>query len=147
MKNAWVLLTAIVASAMMPGVVLGQSCYDSTITRPTPFMGNDGEIFRLDDGSTWEVKYEYEYLYEYYPSVTICPGQGVLILGEKALNVQRIDTGNRPSSPQPQARSAQPGRSHQLEVIGDDDFSFYDSRGRATAYFELSDELIFYLWT
>ena len=29
-------------------------------------MGTKG-ISRLDDGTLWEVKYEYEYLYEYYP--------------------------------------------------------------------------------
>ena len=53
-------------------------------------MGNDGEIFKLADGSIWEVKYEYEYLYEYLPTVIICPGRGKLIVGEKSLNVQLI---------------------------------------------------------
>ena len=53
-------------------------------------MGNNGEIFKLSDGSVWEVKYEYEYMYEYYPSVIICPSRGKLIVGKKSLNVAQI---------------------------------------------------------
>ena len=53
-------------------------------------MGNDEEIFKLDDGSLWEVKYEYEYLYEYNPSVVICPNKGKLIIGEDTLNVELV---------------------------------------------------------
>lgn len=53
-------------------------------------MGNDGEIFRLADGSVWEVKYEYEYLYEYYPDVVVCPSQGKIIVADKTLNVQPL---------------------------------------------------------
>ncbi len=55
-------------------------------------MGNDGEIFKIDDGSMWEVKYEYEYLYEYYPSIVICPSKGKLIIGDKSLNVEVISS-------------------------------------------------------
>ena len=53
-------------------------------------MGNNGEIIKLSDGSLWEVKYEYEYLYEYFPTVVICPGQGKLIVGRTSLNVQLV---------------------------------------------------------
>lgn len=67
-----------------------QDCYESSIPSPSPFMGNNGEIFKLADGSLWEVKYEYEYLYEYYPSVVICPSRGRLIVGEKSLNVKLV---------------------------------------------------------
>ena len=66
-----------------------QTCYTSSITSPTPFMGNDGEIFRLSDGSVWEVKYEYEYLYEYYPQVVICPSRGILIIDGGKLTFRR----------------------------------------------------------
>jgi len=55
-------------------------------------MGNNGELFKLVDGSVWEVKYEYEYMYEYYPSVIVCPDRGKLIIGEKSLNVQLMST-------------------------------------------------------
>ncbi len=57
-------------------------------------MGNNDEIFKLADGSVWQVKYEYEYMYEYYPSVTICPGRGRLIVGKKTLDVAPISGGN-----------------------------------------------------
>ena len=67
-----------------------KDCYESSILSPVPFMGNNGEIFKLADGSLWEVKYEYEYMYEYYPSVIICPNQGRLIIGDKSLNVELV---------------------------------------------------------
>jgi hypothetical protein len=31
-------------------------CYESSILKPTPFMGHDGEIFKLSDGTTWVVR-------------------------------------------------------------------------------------------
>ena len=65
-------------------------CYESSIMKPTPFMGNDGEIFQLSDGTIWEVKYEYEYMYEYYPDVIICPNIGKLIIEGKKLNVEPL---------------------------------------------------------
>jgi hypothetical protein len=65
----------------------GLTCYESSISSPTPFMGNNDEVFRLVDGSVWEVKYEYEYLYEYYPTVVACPSSGRMIVGGKSLNV------------------------------------------------------------
>jgi hypothetical protein len=66
-------------------------------------MGNHDEIFSLDDGSIWKVLYEYEYLYEYYPSVIICAGQGKLIIGSKTLSVTEISPGSsgRRAAPAP----------------------------------------------
>jgi hypothetical protein len=58
-------------------------------------MGHNGEIFKLSDGSFWEVKAEYEYLYEYRPSVIICPGLGKLIIGKKSLSVQLVSSGQK----------------------------------------------------
>ena len=72
-----------------------QGCHESSILSPSPFMGNNGEILKLADGSRWEVKYEYEYLYAYQPSVIICPGQNKLILGKKSLNVQLVTDAQR----------------------------------------------------
>lgn len=71
-------------------------------------MGNNEEIFKLADGSLWEVKYEYEYLYEYYPSVIICPNRGKLIVGEKSLNVQLLSGKHK-------GRSAQAGKWENFE--------------------------------
>ena len=68
------------------------TCYESSIMSPTPFMGNHGEVLRLADGSLWEVQYEYEYMYEYYPDVIICPSRGTLVVGGKTLSVQLITT-------------------------------------------------------
>jgi hypothetical protein len=66
------------------------SCFESSIQKPAPFMGNHGEVFRLADGSLWEVEYEYEYLYEYYPEVVMCPGVGKLLIKGKRLSVQQL---------------------------------------------------------
>ena len=69
-----------------------QDCYSSTIRTPSPFMGNHDEIFTLADGSIWQVKNEYQYLYEYYPRVVVCPSRGKLTVGSKSLNVQRLSS-------------------------------------------------------
>lgn len=71
-------------------VAIAQTCYSSSILSPAPFMGNNGEIFKLSDGSVWEVKYEYEYMYEYYPSVIICPSREKVIVNNKSLDVEQI---------------------------------------------------------
>lgn len=73
-------------------------CIDSSIVSPSPFMGNNDEIFKLSDGSLWIVKNEYEYLYEYYPSITICPDEGFMIVDGKKLNISSL-SGNNKNSP------------------------------------------------
>ena len=65
-------------------------CYESQIMQPTPFLGNNDEIFILGDGAVWQIKYEYEYMYEYYPSVLVCESQGYVIVDGKKLNAIRI---------------------------------------------------------
>ena len=70
---------------------------------PSPIMGNNGEVFRLADGSLWEVKYEYEYMYEYFPSVVICPSRRTLVEGGKRLNVQQIAAATSPLPSLPQS--------------------------------------------
>jgi hypothetical protein len=71
-------------------ICLSQGCYESTVVSPTPFMGNNGEIFKLSDGSIWEVKFEYEYLYEYYPKIIVCPDKSLISIKGKKLGVQSI---------------------------------------------------------
>jgi len=95
MKRILIWLATLMLALTFAGRVGAQSCYESSILSPTPFMGNNGEIFKLADGSIWEVKYEYEYLYEYSPSVIICPSRGKLIVGKKSLNVQQVSSGPR----------------------------------------------------
>jgi hypothetical protein len=67
-----------------------QGCYQSIIVSPSPFLGNNGEIFKLSDGSIWEVRYEYQYLYAYNPSIIICPDKGKLSIDSKILNVTQV---------------------------------------------------------
>jgi len=83
---------------MLAAPAMAESCFEDMIVSPTPFMGNDGEIFRLQSGSVWQVKYEYDYLYEYLPSVTICPDLGKLLIKSKTLNVIKLSSGFSSSS-------------------------------------------------
>jgi hypothetical protein len=69
---------------------IASACYESSIVKPVPFMGNDGEIFVLSDGSVWEIKYEYEYMYEYNPSIIACPEKGIIVINKKKLNAKKI---------------------------------------------------------
>ena len=103
------IMTAALASA--------QECYESSILSPSPFMGNNGEIFRLADGSLWEVKYEYEYLYEYYPSVIICPSRGKLAIKGKSLNVEQV--GARQIAPKSQSRQAPSAEVIESQIDGE----------------------------
>ena len=82
----WRWLATLVLS-VLSSTVCAQACYRATIVAPTPFMGNNDEVFKLSDGSLWKVTYEYEYLYEYNPEVTICPGRGRLLVANKSLAV------------------------------------------------------------
>jgi hypothetical protein len=58
-------------------------------------MGNNGEIFKLDDGTIGEIKYEYEYMYKYSPNVIICPNTNKLIIAGKTLSMQLISPGRQ----------------------------------------------------
>lgn len=49
-------LAALILGFTLAGGAAAQTCYESSILSPTPFMGNNGEIFKLADGSIWEVK-------------------------------------------------------------------------------------------
>jgi len=80
------------ALILLPIEAYAQDCYEASIRSPVPFMGNNGEIFKLSDGSVWEVKYEYEYLYEYYPDVIVCPSRGELFINDKSLSVELLST-------------------------------------------------------
>ena len=71
---------------------LAQACFESSVTSPTPFMGNDSEVFRLANETIGEVVAEYEYMYEYYPSVTICPTSSMMIVDGKRLNIRILAT-------------------------------------------------------
>jgi hypothetical protein len=110
MKNRIIILKATLLVVLaIANRANAKDCYQTSILGPSPFMGNNEEIFKLADGSLWEVKYEYEYLYEYYPSVIICPSRGKLILGKKSLNVQLVSGAQKGASP-PKGKSPQAGK-------------------------------------
>lgn len=106
------------ALSLTASLAWAQGCYESSILSPSPFMGNDGEIFKLADGSVWEIKYEYEYLYEYYPDVIICPSRGKLAIKGKMLNVQQIGAG-RSTSPKSGSRKAPSPEVIESQIDGD----------------------------
>jgi len=70
---------------------------------PQPFLGVHDEVFRLLDGSLWQVQFEYRYLYAYLPSVVICPATGRLIVEGASLNVRPLSPGPRAATPEPMA--------------------------------------------
>jgi len=107
---------------LMTSLASAQDCYESSILSPSPFMGNNGEIFKLTDGSLWEVKYEYEYLYEYYPNVIICPSRGKLVIKGKTLNVEQV--GGRKSEPNSKAGRAPTAEIIESQIAGE--FSGWD---------------------
>ncbi|MCZ7652129.1 MAG: hypothetical protein M5U13_13585 [Thermoanaerobaculia bacterium] len=74
-----------------PRAVEPTDCFRTSITEPTPFMGNGGEIFMLSDGSLWkDVSYQYLYLYAYYPSVIVCPREGKMIFDDHTFDIVRM---------------------------------------------------------
>jgi hypothetical protein len=68
-------------------------------------MGNNDEVVQLADGSIWQVKFEYEYLYEYYPDVVICPSRRLLLIDGKSLNVIPLRGSGREDNRQPPANA------------------------------------------
>ena len=68
-----------------------KSCYTTYIREPTPFNGNGGELIMLADGSVWkETSYQYLYLYQYNPQVTMCPDERTMILGSNKFTLVRV---------------------------------------------------------
>jgi hypothetical protein len=75
-------------------MVTAGDCYPTSIRSPSPFMGNHGELVKLGDGSVWEVQFEYEYMYEYYPSAVACPSQAMLIVNDKKISANLLGSPN-----------------------------------------------------
>ncbi|MEW6714937.1 MAG: hypothetical protein AB1306_07605 [Nitrospirota bacterium] len=95
-------VTAIVLF-VMASFAWAQDCYKSAILSPGPFTGADGEIFKLVDGSFWEVKDGMK-LCEYNPDVMICPLRGKLLINGNLLKVEQV-RGKKPE-PTSQDREA-----------------------------------------
>lgn len=104
MKNRWKLVAAL-GVAIMGVNVSAQSCYQTAVTNPTPFMGNDGEVFVTSEGSMFKVSGSFEYLYAYFPTVAICPGQGVMMVEGHSVNIVPLQPRSS-GTPRPDSRSA-----------------------------------------
>lgn len=92
------------ALALAVNTSAAQSCYQTSVVAPSPFLGNHDEIVQLADGTIWKVLYEYRYLYAYYPQVLVCPGEGKLVVDGTGLNV--IPLGG--AKPRPNAQRKTP---------------------------------------
>ncbi len=94
-RAKWVVAVALLVFGPLfllsiPTSAFAQTCYTAAILEPTPFNGNGGEIIVLNDGTIWEeTSYQYLYLYEYNPTVIICPREGKMILGRHLFYVIR----------------------------------------------------------
>jgi len=93
----WTMFAALGLACFPATVSRAQDCYESSIRSPSPFLGNHEEVFRLQDGTIWQVQYEYEYMYEYYPTVVICPARGMLIIKGKRLDVRQLGGSTSPA--------------------------------------------------
>jgi hypothetical protein len=94
---------AVLALLIFSGSAWSQECYEASIVSPSPMMGNNDEIIKLSDGTIWQVKYEYEYMYEYNPRVIVCPGRGKMGVKGKMLNVSYL--GGRTDADEPRGSS------------------------------------------
>jgi hypothetical protein len=90
---------------LMTSLAWAQDCYQSAILSPGPFTGTNGEIFKLVDGSLWEVKDGMK-LCEYNPDVMICPSWGKLVINGNMLNVEQFSGRKSESASQIQKTSS-----------------------------------------
>jgi hypothetical protein len=78
--------------SIMTSLAWAQDCYQSAILSSGPFAGTNGEIFKLVDGSFWEVKDGMSgmKLCEYNPDVMICPSRGKMLIKGNMLKVEQV---------------------------------------------------------
>jgi hypothetical protein len=103
MRAVFALVLLLAAAA-----VCAQPCFRTSVMAPSPLMGNHGEIFRTLEGAVFEVVGSYEYLYAYYPIVTICPERGRMLIEGKSIGVRVVGaTIPNPRQPIPSTGSSQ----------------------------------------
>lgn len=78
------------SSATQPLGTRLESCFRATIVKPTPFQGNRGEIFRLDDASFWEVTDDHLNLNLYRPVVRVCEDSNTLIVDKWSVYIRKM---------------------------------------------------------
>ncbi|MFZ4438287.1 MAG: BACON domain-containing protein [Syntrophales bacterium] len=119
------IIIGLIAVAIWPvGTVSAQSCYEATVQSPTPFMGNNGEILKLSDGTYWEVKYAYEYLYAYYPEVIICPTTRKLYIN--SIDVWPVGTVSAQSCYEATVQSPTPFMGNNGEILKLSDGTYWE---------------------
>ena len=81
MKKQFFACLTLFLALFAPLVFAQQGCKETTLMKPTPFLGTANEVIVLADGSIWEdMSYKYLYLYVYMPKVIICPALGRMLL-------------------------------------------------------------------
>ena len=107
----------------MTSCAWAQDCYQSSILSPSPLWATMAKSSSLADGSLWEVKLGYEYLYEYYPDVDhMFPSRGKLAIKGKMLN---MGTGWRKED-QPESQTREAPAAEVIESQIDGEFSGWD---------------------
>ena len=122
---SWRKLASLFVFFTLTGTSYAQDCYQTSIVSPSPFLGNDGEILKLSDGALWEVKYSYEYLYEYSPNVIICPAKGKLLVRGKTITVISL-AGTRTTTNTNRQKQTPTTTSALIESQIDGEFSGWD---------------------
>lgn len=98
-----------------------QSCFETTIVTPSPFMGNHGEIFKAANGALYEVNASYEYLYAYSPQVVICPRYGKMLVAGKTVHIMPLEVRPKVASRSVKRRETEladePSESAPIEIL------------------------------
>lgn len=120
----------IASAALLSANVYAQSCFRTSVMAPSPFMGNDGEVFRTSEGALYQVVASYEYLYAYYPEVTICPDRRRMMVEDRVIGIVPVQPASRQggagknngNTPRPAARESSAPNRIVLRVRGCDYF-------------------------
>ena len=67
-----------------------RTCFSTTIESPLPFFGRAKEVFRVADGSWWQIEGAYEYLNTVRPKVLLCPDRQRIQVAGKTLPVRLL---------------------------------------------------------
>lgn len=137
---ALLLLQVATAEAAAESVLLQKVIDDQAI-----IVRSNGAVYLIEKGvgclSLW--RYEGRRVIVDSPGLFLGIGSKLILPDAdqecRIWNSKQIDSRLSPSPTPPSALPRAPDRA-------DDEFSFYDSRGRAAVYIELSDGLTFYLW-
>jgi hypothetical protein len=78
---------------------LAQPCFKTSVMNPSPLMGNHGEVFRTAEGAVFEVVGSFEYLFAFFPTVTICPDRGRMLVEGRSVGIRLLQAGAPSSGP------------------------------------------------